>query len=173
MSLRAALPLLVLLAGRPVLAAGPAAVPASPPSVAAVPHPAARFAGRWQLDLAHSDMGKPRRATVAREDVIVADGPWLHVRSVAVRAGNDSLKLEYRYRVDGDAMNTLMGQEVKTRGHMAGGTLHLDSEAKLLLLTLLVSEHWNVSADGRTLTLERESRSPLGDEKQKLVFARR
>lgn len=173
MSLRAALPLLVLLAAAPVRAAEPAPAPTPPPVAHPAPHPAARFAGRWQLDLAHSDLGKPRRAVLAREDAIVADGPWLRVHSVSVRAGNDSLKLEYRYRADGDAINTVMGQEVKTRGHMAGGTLHLDSEAKLLLLTLLVSEHWNVSADGRTLTLERESRSPLGDEKQKLVFARR
>lgn len=130
------------------------------------------FAGHWRLDVARSDHGKSRRIPRTREDAITADGPWLSVKSVSVREGNDTLRLDFRYRIDGDAMNTVMGQEVKTRGHFADGIQHFDSAAKFLMVSLFVNEHWALSADGRSLTIERTSRSPLGDDRQKLVFVR-
>jgi len=133
---------------------------------------APNFAGRWRLDLARSEFGKSRRVPVSREDVIVLDGRWLSVKSVTVRAGDDTLRMEYRYRTNGDAVNTIMGQTVKTRGHRAGGRQHFDSGAKLLMISVLVAEHWTLSADGQTLTIVRESRSPLGNEKQVLCFTR-
>ncbi len=154
-----------------------AAAPARPAaaSAAAVETPAARattFAGHWRLDVARSEHGKSRRVPKTREDVITADGAWLSVKSVSVREGNDTLRLDYRYRIDGDAMNTVMGQEVKTRGRFSDGVLQLDSEAKFLMVSLFVNEHWVLSADGRSLIIERTSRSPLGDDRQKLVFVR-
>ena len=178
-----ALALVVLLGGvardtrASAVPAPAAAAPARPAaaSASAVETPAARaptFAGHWRLDVARSDHGKSRRVPRTREDVITADGAWLSVKSVSVREGNDTLSLDYRYRIDGDAMNMVMGQEVKTRGHFSDGLQHFDSEAKFLMVSLFVNEHWALSADGRTLIIVRSSRSPLGDDRQKLVFVR-
>lgn len=169
LALALALVLVSAFAPAPVRAgtSAPAPAPATAPGASAP-----NFAGRWRLDLTRSKLGKSRRVPVSREDVIALDGRWLNVQSMSVREGADTLRLAYRYCTDGDAVNKLMGQEVKTRGHREGGTQHFDSEAKLLLISLLVAERWTLSADGRTLTMERESRSPLGEDKQVLRFAR-
>jgi hypothetical protein len=134
--------------------------------------PAPHFSGRWRLDVAASDFGKGHRVPSGREDVIAQAGPWVSVHSRTARAAADTLKLDYRYRTDGEAVNTLMGQEVRTRGWRDGTSLRFDSVTHILLLELGVAEHWSLSADDGTFTLERESRSPLGNERQRLVFHR-
>ena len=145
-----------------------AVAPARPDVVSAAPG----LAGRWQLEPRSSDFGKSSKVPLMREDDIPLDGGWLGIRSLTVREPGDTLRLEYRYRTDGDAVNTVMGQEVKTRGRRDGATQHFVSEARLFILTVTVAEQWTLSSDGARLTMVRESRSPLGSEKQRLVFVR-
>ena len=141
--------------------------PATPPAKAAPP----RFAGTWRLDTARSEMGK--RLPRSREDRMSEEGAWLTVHSTTVRAGGDTVRLDYRYRMDGgEAVNRVLGQDVKTRGRREGAALRFDSEAQLALFKFTVNEKWGLSADGATLTQERTSKSPLGEDKQKLVFRR-
>lgn len=129
------------------------------------------YSGLWRLDTTRSDMGKRRPRS--REDQVSEQGAWLSVRSVAVRSGGDTVRLDYRYRTDGgEATNRVLGQDVRTKGRRDGAGLRFDSEAQLALLKFTVNEHWTLSADGRTLTQERTSRGPLGNEKQRLVFQR-
>lgn len=128
------------------------------------------YSGRWRLDTAKSDMGK--RLPRSREDRMTEEGAWIRVTSTSIRAAGDTLLMEYRYRTDGEAVNTMRGQEVKTRGSRDGAALRFDSEAQLALFKFEVSERWSLSADGATLTQDRMSRSPLGDEKSRLVFHR-
>ena len=99
-------------------------------------------------------------------------GEWLRVTSTTIRASGDTLLMEYRYRTDGETVNTMRGQDVKTRGSRDGSALRFDSEAQLALFKFEVSEQWSLSPDGATLTQERTSRSPLGEEKSRLVFRR-
>lgn len=145
-----------------------AVAPARPAAVTAAPG----FAGRWQLAVANSDFGKSSKVPLMREDDITLDGGWLGIRSLTVREPGDTLRLTYRYRTDGDAVNTVMGQEVKTRGRRAGATQHFVSEARLFIISVTVTEQWTLSGDGARLTMVRESRSPLGSERQRLVFVR-
>jgi hypothetical protein len=101
------------------------------------------------------------------------NGAWLTVRSLSVRASGDTVRLDYRYRIDGaEATNRVLGQDVRTKGRREGAALRFDSEAQLALFKFTVNERWTLSADGRTLTQQRTSRGPLGDEKQRLVFQR-
>ena len=155
-----------------VLLLGFAALSAAPAAPAQAPAKAPEFSGRWQLDVAASDFGKGHRVPRWREDAISQAGVWVSVHSVTARAAADTLRLDYRYRTDGEAVNALMGQEVHTRGRRDGGSLRFDSVAHILLLELGVTEHWSLSRDGATFTLERRSRSPLGSEQQRLVFRR-
>jgi len=146
---------------------GAAAPKPAPPAAPAL---SARFAGTWRLDTARSEMGK--RLPRSREDRMSEQGAWISVRSLTVRAGGDTMRLDYRYRTDGDAVNRILGQDVKTRGRREGGALAFDSEAQLALFKFTVNERWSLSADGATLTQERVSHSPMGDDRQRLVFRR-
>lgn len=149
------------------------AAEAAPPTPAPPPAPqaSARYAGLWRLDTTKSAMGK--RLPRSREDRVSEQGAWLTVRSITVRASGDTVQLDYRYRTDGgEAVNRVLGQDVKTTGRRDGAALEFDSEARLALFKFTVREHWTVSADGRTLTQERTSHGPMGDEKQRLVFQR-
>lgn len=157
-----------------LLVAAPA--PAQPAPVAPAPEGRATglaaWAGRWRLDLRASDFGKSGRVPRSREEWIRDEYPWVAVRSLSVRSGEDTLLLEYRYHTDGEALNHVRGQEIRTRGRRDGGTLRFASLATFLLLRFEVDEHWSLSADGGTLTQERVSRSPIGEDRQRLVYRR-
>ncbi len=156
-------------AGRPAPAA---AVGAAPAATSAPTAELARFAGTWRLDVPASDFGKRGRVPRSREERIRDEGAWLSVRSLTVRGDGDTLLLEYRYRTDGEVVNLMRGQEIRTRGRRDGAAVRFESEATFLMVKLHVTERWSVSADGTTLTEERTSKSPLGAERQKLVFRR-
>jgi hypothetical protein len=144
-----------------------ASKPASPPLAAASP----RYSGLWRLDTTKTEMGK--RLPRSREDRMSEQGAWLSVSSLTVRASGDTMRLDYRYRMDGgEAVNRVLGQDVKTRGWRDGAALRFDSEAQLALFKFTVNERWSLSPDGSKLTQERTSHGPLGDEKQRLVFVR-
>jgi len=166
---------LTLAAGALLAAAGPAlsaGAPAPPPAPQPVATGLLAFAGTWRLDIPASDFGKRGRVPRTREEHIRPESTWLSVRSLTVRAGGDTLLLEYRYRTDGEAVNTMRGQEIHTRGRRDGAAVRFASEATLLMVKLRVAERWSVSPDGGTLTEERTSKSPLGEERQTLVFRR-
>ena len=132
----------------------------------------ARLAGTWRLDVPASELGKSPRVPKWREDRITRDGDWIAVHSTSIRSSGDTLRLDFRYHTAGESLNRISGQDVRTRGRREGGGLELDSEAQLALFKFEVSERWNLSADGATLTQSRSSRSPLGEERTRLVYRR-
>ena len=140
----------------------------SPPSA----QPLARFDGRWLLDAKRSEFGGAQSVLRAREDNIVTDGERLHVRSRSIRASGDSTGLDYSYRADGTAENTLSGQSVRTTGRHVGAALEFVSIMKLVLVELKVEERWSLAAHGDTLVMERSAHTPLGNQHQALYFAR-
>jgi len=158
-----------------LLVAGLAAPPASAESPAApapVPAPVPAWAGAWRLDVAGSAMGRGPRVPRWREDRIAEDGAWLAVDMTSVRASGDTVRLAYRYRTDGEAVNRMLGQDIRTRGRLDGRALVLESETQLALFRFEVRERWTLSDDGTTMTQERTSRSPMGEERQRLLFRR-
>ena len=130
------------------------------------------FSGTWRLDLAASRMGEGPRVPRWREDRIRSAGAEVAVHMTSVRPRGDTLRLDYRYATGGESVNRMAGQEVRTRGRRDGAALVFESEAQLALFKFEVSERWSLSADGGTLTQERMSRSPTGEERQRLVFRR-
>jgi hypothetical protein len=166
---RRVLPALGLLAaglGAPLPLRAATAPPAPPPAAA----PA--WAGMWRLDVAGSAMGRGPRVPRWREDRVAEDGAWLAVEMTSVRASGDTVRLAYRYRTDGEAVNRMLGQDIRTRGRLEDGALLFESETQLALFKFEVRERWTLSADGAAMTQERTSRSPLGEERQRLLFRR-
>ncbi len=141
------------------------------PASAAAAHP--DFTGEWVLDVGRSQFGGDAHAAKARVDRIVHKDPQMLVRSLTVRPAGDSLALAYRYKTNGEAVNSAMGQDVRTTGRWSGPVLLLESHAKMLMMDLSVTERWSLSADGRMLTEARASKGPMGEVKQVLVFTRR
>jgi len=145
---------------------------ASPATLAPASASAPAWAGAWRLDVAGSSMGRGPRVPRWREDRIAEDGVWLAVDMTSVRASGDTVRLAYRYRTDGEAVNRMLGQDIRTRGRLDGGALVFESETQLALFRFEVRERWTLSADGATMTQERTSRSPMGEERQRLLFRR-
>jgi hypothetical protein len=145
------------------------------PAAGAVTTPAqapADIVGRWKLDLEKSDLG-PNATSKPREriDVWQREGAELHVRSNTVRAAGDTLKLDWRCREDGTAVtNTFMGVPVQTVGKREGTALHIVFTASGAFGSILTDERWTVAPDRATLTLERETKGPMGEYKQRFVF---
>lgn len=170
---------LALFALAPALAI--AATPAAPKTTVQTPKPVMKpgvapaapdIGGRWKLDVEHSDFGsatkmKPRE----RIDLWERDGAEWHVRSSTVKSTGDTLKLDWHCRSDGTPVtNTMMGTPVKTVGAMEGGVLHLVFSASGAFGSILTDERWTLAPDRGTLTLERETKSPMGQYKQRYLF---
>lgn len=165
---RAALPLVMLVV---------AVAQAAPPRASSIPAPVAAtrvptHAGRWQLIPSASVLGGTRKPPRSRLDVLTFDGPWLTVHSVTQRDGGDSLVMDFRYRTDGEAVNKVMGQDIRTVGRRDGSALCFDSQARVLMLEVKVAECWALSAGGDSLIMRRDTDSPMGREHQRLVFGR-
>src|SRR5262249_32820264 len=142
------------------------------PARSAEPAPPAApsFTGQWKLDTAASELGihVPRERT---ED-IVEDGVWLTVREVIIRDDADTTRLDYRYRTDGETVNSVAGQEVRTRGSRRDGVFEFESVAKILVFEVRQIERWSLADSAATFTIDRDSHTPFGQEKQRFVFHR-
>lgn len=163
----------LLVAGLLAAAAAPRATPAPAAASARAAHP--DFSGRWALDLARTDYGsmssvKPRE----RLDVIAHRDPELSEHSFTVRSSGDTMRLQYRYTTDGrEVLNHVIGQDVRSTARWDGAALLIESHTKMLLLDVAVNERWTLRAGGRELVMERRSKLPVGETKQRLVFSRR
>jgi hypothetical protein len=168
------LPLAAGAATSPAKSDGRTPKPVQKPTAPAASSAPARtdIAGRWRLDVEKSDFGpnvksKPRE----RVDVWEREGAELRVRSNTVRGTGDTLKLDWRCREDGAAVtNTLMSTPVQTVGKLEGGVLHIVFTASGAFGSILTDERWTVAPDRSTLTLERETRGPMGQYRQRYVF---
>lgn len=133
------------------------------------------LSGRWQLDVARSDYArmeasKPR----SRLEVIEHRDPSLVFHSFVLRANGDSAKYNYHYSTDGKpGMNDVMGQKVQSTAKWSGDTLVVESKGRMMMFDVSARERWWLERGGKTLHLERASKSPMGEMVQTLVFTKR
>ena len=71
-----------------------------------------------------------------------------------------------------DAVNQVMNQPVHTSGKWKGNVLELVSNVRVMTTTLLMTERWSLTDAGRTLVIERESDSPLGKRRSRMLYHR-
>lgn len=138
------------------------------------PAKAVNLSGSWVLDIARSDFGPGAKSTPRwRRDVIRHRGALLHVRPQMVKIDGDTTHMEYTYRTDGkDAVNQVMNQPVHTTGKWKGNVLELVSNVRVMAATFLMTERWSLTDAGRTLVIERESDSPLGKRRSRMLYHR-
>jgi hypothetical protein len=143
---------------------------------AAAPRAAMRpnFTGTWVLDTTRSEFGKiPGGRPLARTDVIEHRDPWLRQTLFLENMGGRDTT-HYRYTTDSArVVNHVDKQEIEAHVWWERNDLRLESKTKLLIFEMWLRERWSLSRDGRTLTMSRRVKYPMGEGEQKLVFSRR
>jgi hypothetical protein len=157
-----------------------AAVAAAPTKKPSAPKPAAAraaavttrpsFSGTWKLDTTRTSFGKSPGRPRSRIDVIEHQDPRLAQTLHLVLESSKDTTL-YRYVTDStESVNFVDRQEIKARVWWEGAELRLDSRTRFVVFDATLNDRWSLSADGKTLTMRRRIKSPLGEDEQTLVF---
>jgi hypothetical protein len=127
------------------------------------------FTGEWKLDTSKSDFG-PMPAPSKRTDKIVHADPNLKVTTTQ-SGQNGEVTVELKYMTDGsETTNELRGAPMKSTSKWDGDTLAITTKASFQGTEITLADKWDVSGDGKTLTVSRHIISPQGELDQKLVF---
>ena len=120
------------------------------------------LSGSWTMNPARSDYGPlpvPEKLTQRIEHADPA------LRIVSTQSGRGGqVTSEVKYSTDGrESVHRIMGNEARSTAKWSGGTLLIDTRFTAQGADVLLSDKWNLSADGRSLTVLRHIRSPQGD----------
>lgn len=139
-------------------------------AVAALPALAKpNFSGDWKMNPSKSDFG-PMPAPSSMTEKIAHEDPNL---TVAVKQATDQGDFEanLKYTTDGkECSNEVRGNPVKSTAKWDGDTLLIDSKAKFGDNDMTINDKWNLSEDGKTLTVSRHIVSPMGEGDIKMVL---
>ncbi|MFN7997873.1 MAG: hypothetical protein U0Q18_29910 [Bryobacteraceae bacterium] len=129
------------------------------------------FTGTWKMDPAKSDL-KSGPAPEARLDRITYEEPNLKDTITQSMRGREST-YDMNYSTDGTATTNLVrGNQMKSVARWEGEELVVDTKGSVAGRGVTFKDRWSISADGKTLTLQRHLNTPLGEGDQTLVFDR-
>ena len=143
------------------------------------PHP--DFSGAWRLDRSKSDFGGFEDKPLAKADstlVVEHKDPELKIRRTLSLNGQEEVK-EFAYYTDGRGETnqaTLGVGEVRSKTKWEGDKVV--SEARITRKSwsgpyeLNVTQKWQVSSDGKTLTNTTNISNQTGEQQVKLVYRR-
>ena len=131
------------------------------------------FSGTWNLDLAKSDFG-PIPAPDSVVMVIDHKEPALKV-GVTQKGQMGDASNESLYTTDGkENLNKMRGpageQESKSTTRWNGKTLETKRTIEAQGMSIGIDDAWELSADGKILTVMRQLKTPQGDFSTKTVF---
>jgi len=127
------------------------------------------LSGDWKLNTAKSDFGQmPAPSSMTQK--VTHEEPKI---TVAVKQSSDMGDFEYsaNYTTDGkECTNTFMGNDAKSVVKWDGATLTIETKGKFGDSDFVMKDKWNLSADGKVLTIDRHFSSSFGEGDQKLVL---
>ena len=159
----------------------------------------ASYAGTWTLDIARSKLGE-RVMVESQTLTVVQSDKDIKVSTATKRAappagapggggpggrpagGSGMGESSLTYALDGKEMTTQLESPmgavpVKTTGKSDGGKLWLSNSSTRSTpngdVTVTTKESWSLSADGNTLTVDKESVSPRGTTSTQWVYTRK
>ena len=149
--------------------------PASPKATERSDSPAAsarpNFTGTWKLSMTRSSFGKiPGGQPKARTDVIdQRDSSLVQTLYLDLPSGKDTT--HYRYLSDSsECLNRVDRRDIRTRVWWEGSLLRLESHTTLFTFDMSLKERWLLSDDGKTFTMQRHAKWPMGEGVQTLLF---
>ncbi len=127
------------------------------------------FSGNWKLNSSRSDFGA-MPAPDSRTDTITHQDPDL--KDAFTQIGQmGEVTAEVKYSTDGkETSNTVRGNPIKSTAKWDGEELVVDSKASFNGSDVSMKDRWSLSADGKTLTIQRHVVSPMGEMDQKVVL---
>ena len=127
------------------------------------------FTGDWKLNVSKSDFGgMPGANSMTMK--LTHDEPKL--KSV-VKSSSDmgDFESEATYTTDGkECTNEIFGSPIKSVLKWDGDTLLIDTKGTFGDAEIAISDKWSLSSDGKTLTINRNFKSPMGDAVQKMTL---
>jgi hypothetical protein len=133
---------------------------------------ASDFTGQWELNAAKSDLGgapAPKlSATIAQNDTL-----FTFTQRVGTPAGEQSATQAFPLKPGPQTWNTPAGQPVTTTATWEGGSLVITTKAQRQGVEMTQVNKWQLSPDGKTMTMLQDMASPSGAVTLRLVFDRR
>lgn len=127
------------------------------------------FSGVWKLHSAKSDFGQ-MPAPDSRSDTIVHNDPDLK-DSFTQTGQMGEVTAEMKYSTDGkETSNSVRGNPIKSTAKWEGDDLVIASKVSFNGSDVTMNDRWALSADGKTLTIQRHVVSPMGETDQKIVL---
>lgn len=127
------------------------------------------FSGTWKLNVEKSEYG-PMPAPTSMVDKIAHEDPSLKINRTQVGQQGE-LNYDLNFTTDGkESSNTIRGNAMKSTVNWEGETLVFDTKFSIQDNEITFKDKWNVSPDGKTITINRHAASPQGEIDQKLVM---
>ncbi len=127
------------------------------------------FAGDWKMNASRSEFGQfPAPSALTQK--ITHEDPSLKVAS-KMSTDNGDFEFESVYTTDGKECTNQFGPNpVKSTLKWDAETLVIDSKGQFGDNDFTMQDKWDLSEDGKTLTLRRHWSSSRGEMDQKIVF---
>jgi hypothetical protein len=130
------------------------------------------FTGTWKIDMAKSDFG-PIPAPDSVTMKIAHQDPTLKANVASTGGPNGDMTYDTAYTTDGKECVNHMGEnEIKSTLKWDGDDLAIESKGSFGGGEFTAKGRWNVSADGKTLTITQHYTSAMGEADVKEVFAK-
>jgi len=130
------------------------------------------FTGDWKLNKAKSDLGM-MADRIPEDFVIKVDHkePELKIINPGMRGGNQESKITTDGKESVTKRQGPMGEvTARSVARWEGEALTVKTNIEMGNNTMDQSERWTLAKDGRTLTIERRSSTPMGDFEIKQVL---
>jgi hypothetical protein len=132
------------------------------------------FSGEWKLNIDKSNFGPlppPESETRTIEHV----DPSFSIKQVRVGGGMGDFTTEMKYTTDGkESVNKIEtpngALEIKTTMNWEGKALIVKSKFNIQGMDMTSEGHWELSEDGKTLTMNDKLSTPQGDFEMSQVF---
>ncbi len=130
------------------------------------------FSGTWELQIDKSDFG-PLPAPQSQTMVVDHQDPKLKV-SVTAKTAQGDRSSERVMTTDGqENINQVGGNEWKSVSRWVQKLLVTDVSFDMQGNKVKMNDKWQLSEDGKTLTMNRTYKSDMGEAEQKLVYAKK
>jgi hypothetical protein len=127
------------------------------------------YSGTWKMNAGKSDFG-PIPAPDKMERTIQHEDPSLKIQSM--QSGQQGeVKADLAYKTDGsESVNTVRGAQIKGVAAWKGDNLTISTKRDFQGTEITIVENWNMSEDGKVLTIVNKINTPQGDFETKVVF---